>query len=92
MSISIEDYEIKQPVLVADSFKIDIESVELYRTAKLRITFMKEDKYLSSDVFCLTQEEYDAWGDDDGYLETLVIKKYGFVVIPPPPPLLTRSE
>lgn len=82
MSISIEDYEIKQPVLVADSFKIDIESVELHKTAKMRVSFMKDDKYLSSDVFFLTQEEYDAWGDDDGYLETLVIKKYGFVVIP----------
>jgi hypothetical protein len=78
MSISIEDYEVKQPILVANSIKIEVDGVVLFKTAKLRITFLRDDVYLSSDIYYLTQEEYNAWGEDDTYLETLVFEKYGF--------------
>lgn len=77
MSIPIQDYEVKQPVLIADNVKIDVESVELHRTARVRITFMKENNYLSSEIINLTQEEYDGWNADDTYIENLVLEKYG---------------
>lgn len=95
MSILVEDYEIKQPVLISNCVRIDVEGVELFRTAKLRITFVREDtanltqQFLSSEIYYLTQEEYDLWGDDDTYLETLVLTKYGLKKreIPPPAPV-----
>lgn len=77
MSIPIQDYEVKQPVLIANNVKIDVESVELHRTARVRITFMKENNYLSSEIINLTQEEYDGWNADDTYIENLVLEKYG---------------
>jgi hypothetical protein len=86
MSISIEDYDIKQPVLVAKWVKIEVIGVTLGVRAYVRVSFYKEkedmDSYnaqLSTEVLDIMGEEYAQWGDDDSYLENLVLKKCGLV-------------
>lgn len=83
MSFSIQDYEVKRPVLIADSVKIEVAQLELNTSVSLNVFFMKKretyDEILYVDVMNVVGEEYAAWGDDDSYLENLVIAKYGLV-------------
>jgi hypothetical protein len=93
MSFSIEDYEVKRPVLIADKVRIEVVSLELNKMVRLNVFFYKSECFLSVDTIELIGDDYAAWGTDDSYLETYVINKYGLVKkpdpieIPPPPPL-----
>jgi hypothetical protein len=83
MNFSIQDYQIKLPVLIAHSVKIEVIQMELNKSVRLRVYFMKKgenyDEMLTVDTMDVVGEDYAAWGDDDSYLETLVINKYGLV-------------
>ena len=86
MSFPIEDYEIKQPILVAKCVKIEVISVTLYERAYVRVSFYKSEadvtsynSQLSTEIMDVYGEAYEKWGQDDSYLETLVFEKYGLV-------------
>lgn len=92
MSVSIEDYEIKQPVLVARWVKIDVISVILGERAYVRVSFYKDEQdlksynaQLSTEIMDVYGEQYAQWGTDDSYLENLVFEKYGLKKRPPEP-------
>lgn len=84
MSISIEDYEIKQPVLLAKWIKIEVISIILRERALVSVSFYKDqvdmgsnNGQLSTEIINVSGEQYSQWGTDDMYLENLVLDKYG---------------
>jgi hypothetical protein len=79
MSFSIQDYEVKRPILVANNVRIEVSQLLLNTSVGLNVSFYKDDSFLFLETIYVVGEDYAAWGTDDTYLETYVINKYGLV-------------
>lgn len=95
MSFSIEDYEIKQPILVSKCIKIEVISVTLHQGAYVRVSFYKDEQdlnsynsQLSTEIVPIFGADYEKWGEDDCYLETFIFDKFGLKKKVPLEPVL----
>lgn len=86
MNIPIEDKEVKK---IGNLLRIDviviprkraIVEVKIYNepTEEMRQNDI-ESELILKDRIAIEGEEYDKWGEDDGYLENLILSKYGLV-------------
>ena len=63
------------------SFTVEVHKFVLFESASFHIKlFAANSSYYKSLFMDLTDEEYNAWGNDDGYIRDLVAAKYGFTL------------
>lgn len=82
MNIAIEDYSLIQEPKIINHIVIQVVQLELYKYVNLRVLLLykKDDNttFIDERTIKIEGEEYNAWADDDSYLETLVLQKLGF--------------
>ena len=62
------------------SFTVEVHNVVLFTSASFHIKLFTATGYYTSLFMELTDEEYNAWGNDDTYIKDLVVAKYGFTL------------
>ena len=77
MLINIEN---KEFITTQTISKIEIldGSVQLNNSVKFPVVLKtSDDSVITSQVIIITGEEYENWGSDDNYIESLILSKLG---------------
>jgi hypothetical protein len=82
MDLAIKDYVIPQEPLIAKRVNIQVVSMIFNERVTLQVLlYNKPDEFKTVNVeekfLVIEGEEYTAWGNDDTYLENLVLQKLG---------------
>ncbi len=80
-NIKVQDKE-QVKIFVINNIEIRIINLSLNKFVDVNVTLKQDDAFVSSVYFRIEGEEYASWGNNDDYLENLVLNKLG----------LTRKE
>lgn len=62
-------------------FTVEVNNIVLFASASFRVNlYTAGGSYYTTFIMDLTDEEYNAWGNDDGYIRDLVATRYGFTL------------
>jgi len=62
-------------IKICQKFKIQIDEIILFKSVKFQVyLFTKDDEYIKSEYFCIENDEYKLWKEDD-FLINYVLKK-----------------
>jgi hypothetical protein len=82
LQLQIEPYQ-RVSTKTIGCIYIAIESIELFKSVSLRITYMDiNGVYVETEIIKLNGAEYLAWGNDDTYLYNYISQLKGFTIIP----------
>jgi hypothetical protein len=76
--IEVNDKE-QVKIYVINNIEIRILNISLNNFVDLSVTMKQDGNYVDSKYMRIEGEEYQAWGNDDDYLENLVLQKLGLV-------------
>lgn len=76
--IEVQDKE-EIKTFTINNVEIRILSLSLGNYVDLNVTLKQGQEYIRSEYMRIQGEEYSAWGNDDDYLENLVLTKMGLV-------------
>jgi fibrillarin-like rRNA methylase len=82
MNIDIAEFSLLQEPKIINHIVIQVVQLELYKYVNLRVLLLytkdNNTTYIDERTIKIEGDEYNAWADDDSYLETLVLQKLGF--------------
>ncbi len=64
---------------IVNKVEIRIINLQLGKFVDVSAVVKQFDKYVKNFMFHIEGEEYDNWGNDDEYLENLILQKLGLV-------------
>lgn len=76
--IEVNDKE-QVKIYVINNIEIRILNISLNNFVDLSVTMKQDGNYVDSKYMRIEGEEYQEWGNDDDYLENLVLQKLGLV-------------
>lgn len=76
--IEVNDKE-QVKIYVINNIEIRILNISLNNFVDLSVTMKQDGNYVDSKYMRIEGEEYQAWGNDDDYLENLVLQTLGLV-------------
>jgi len=76
--IEVNDKE-QVKIFVINNIEIRILNISLNNSVDLSVTMKQDGNYVDSKYMRIDGQEYQAWGNDDDYLENLVLQKLGLV-------------
>jgi hypothetical protein len=76
--IEVNDKE-QVKIYVINNIEIRILNISLNNSVDLSVTMKQDGNYVDSKYMRIDGQEYQAWGNDDDYLENLVLQKLGLV-------------
>ena len=76
--IEVNDKE-QVKIYVINNIEIRILNISLNNFVDLSVTMKQDGNYVDSKYMRIEGEEYQAWGNNDDYLENLVLQKLGLV-------------
>jgi hypothetical protein len=76
--IEVNDKE-QVKIYVINNIEIRILNISLNNFVDLSVTMKQDGNYVDSKYMRIDGQEYQAWGNDDDYLENLVLQKLGLV-------------
>jgi hypothetical protein len=72
---------------------IEVRRLQLNEYVELSITFIDpDDSHQQHFIYKVEGEEYDAWGNDDSYIQQWVLNKFNLQLKPPAVPSTESSE
>lgn len=74
--IEVQDKE-EVKVFTINNIEIRILNLSLNKFVDLNVTLKQNNDFVNSVYMRIEGEEYTAWGNDDDYLENLVLNKLG---------------
>lgn len=72
--ISVNDKE-QVTVQIINNVEIRVINLSLGNFVDVAATVKNDNNYIANHTFHITGEEYEAWGNNDNYLENLVLQK-----------------
>ena len=82
-NLSVEPYQ-RVSTRTISSIYIIIESLELFKSVTVRITYMDTaNAYVDSEMITIDGQDYSDWGNDDTFLYRYISTKKGFTIIQP---------
>ncbi len=80
-NINVQDKE-QVKIFVINNIEMRVVNLSLNKFVDVNVTLKQDNSFVSSVYLRIEGEEYAAWGNNDDYLENLVLTKLG----------LTRKE
>lgn len=80
-NIKVQDKE-QVKIFVINNIEMRVVNLSLNKFVDVNVTLKQDNSFVSSVYLRIEGEEYAAWGNNDDYLENLILSKLG----------LTRKE
>ncbi len=64
------------------SFDVSLRTLELFKTASFIVNTYSDNGIVDRKIISLTQEQYQAWNNNDSYIINLIATELGFTILP----------